>query len=142
MSESYVKCHKELDNDYDRAKCSASILQTTKACAIMSAKAIDAAGTCKAVNPANLACGAGITKALGAFAFISNQISEMVYHCPQEKFDTNPNAIYDCGRNIDRIGYITKKLSPAIAIAVANCGLGADVESVTEPLSLPHRFFD
>eukprot|EP00929_Paragymnodinium_shiwhaense_P033642 TRINITY_DN18438_c0_g1_i1.p1 TRINITY_DN18438_c0_g1~~TRINITY_DN18438_c0_g1_i1.p1 ORF type:complete len:642 (+),score=71.73 TRINITY_DN18438_c0_g1_i1:99-2024(+) len=121
--------------------CTDAITNLVKFLSVTAAKAMDAAGRCSGDTDATQQCGSSITKALAAFAFIADQIALAVNDCREEVFNTAPRSFYNCGRNMDRIGYSSRIVTQAIAAASINCGLGREINSITKPLPLPARFY-
>eukprot|EP00929_Paragymnodinium_shiwhaense_P046210 TRINITY_DN23526_c0_g2_i3.p1 TRINITY_DN23526_c0_g2~~TRINITY_DN23526_c0_g2_i3.p1 ORF type:complete len:569 (+),score=109.61 TRINITY_DN23526_c0_g2_i3:644-2350(+) len=125
----------------EKALCAAEISDLLKFLSVSAAKSMDVAGRCTAQNKAGVQCGSNIAKAMAAFSFISNQISEAVVTCTEEFFNSPPAGYYLCGRHYDRIGTSARVISSAIALAYVDCNLNADEAALREPIPLPNRFF-
>jgi len=125
----------------DQIDCANAITNLVKFLSIVAAKALDASGRCVGDTDATQQCGSGITKALAAFSFIANQISLAVLDCSKQVTGDGLVDYFDCGREMDRMGYSSRVVSQAIAVAYINCNLGPGVDSITKPLPLPIRFY-
>eukprot|EP00927_Polykrikos_kofoidii_P059609 TRINITY_DN54755_c0_g1_i1.p1 TRINITY_DN54755_c0_g1~~TRINITY_DN54755_c0_g1_i1.p1 ORF type:complete len:559 (-),score=66.58 TRINITY_DN54755_c0_g1_i1:96-1772(-) len=132
----------EVDLDCGKSRqsellCAEKATDIVKSLTVVNAKALDAAVTCQGSEAANLACGAGISKALAALALIAWQLTEVVRRCGAF---FAVNNIYLCGRAIERIAGGSRIFTLGIGTASADCGFGTG-KRASRPISLPRRFF-
>lgn len=118
--------------------CAIASLALAKTLSVVAAKALDGANSCRGSEPANIACGSDISKALAAVAYIAEDIARATDRC-NRKF-LSKESTWECGRSMERIGQGAQVLALSIGAAAENCGLGASRE-VIRPIELPWRFY-
>lgn len=120
----------------NKASCTQFSAAVVTELMVISAKALEAANTCKGTDKANLVCGSAVSKILAAIAFDVQEIAIVVQKCPQGPSQN----LYNCGRAVERIGQGGDVLSRSIGASAADCGLGEN-PAASKPIGLPRRFF-
>eukprot|EP00928_Gymnodinium_smaydae_P097441 TRINITY_DN8830_c0_g1_i1.p1 TRINITY_DN8830_c0_g1~~TRINITY_DN8830_c0_g1_i1.p1 ORF type:complete len:584 (-),score=123.12 TRINITY_DN8830_c0_g1_i1:54-1805(-) len=118
--------------------CNINSMATAKSFMVVIAKALDASDSCRGSETANIACGAGISKALASIGFMAENIARTTVDCSDRRLNTE--SLYLCGRNIERVGQGADVFARSIGQAAADCGFGTGPRA-TKQIGLPRRFY-